>query len=102
MLTNAEELIGDVKIGGSPGCSDHSLVEFSILNIVKSRVKTLNLRKVKICLFRALGHSIPLKMCFRDKRTNETYLKTFFSLRAQKLSIPTCKKWEEEAEDQFG
>jgi len=31
MLTNASELIGDVKTGGSLGCSDHALVEFRVL-----------------------------------------------------------------------
>lgn len=37
MLTNADELVGDVKIGGSLDCSDHSLVEFVwIVNLAKS------------------------------------------------------------------
>ncbi|KAK4831065.1 hypothetical protein QYF61_015122 [Mycteria americana] len=31
MVTNASELINDVKIGGSLGCSDHALVEFTVL-----------------------------------------------------------------------
>ena len=31
LLTNAEESIREVKIGGSLGCSDHALVEFVIL-----------------------------------------------------------------------
>ncbi|KAK4826158.1 hypothetical protein QYF61_005731 [Mycteria americana] len=31
MVTAASELIGDVKIGGSLGCSDHALVEFAVL-----------------------------------------------------------------------
>ncbi|KAF1446075.1 hypothetical protein FQV07_0012864, partial [Pygoscelis papua] len=30
LVTNASELIGDVKIGGSLGCSDHALVEFAV------------------------------------------------------------------------
>ncbi|KAM6033315.1 ankyrin repeat domain-containing protein 31 [Chlamydotis macqueenii] len=30
MATNASELIGDVKVGGSLGCSDHALVEFTV------------------------------------------------------------------------
>ncbi|PKU45116.1 tbc1 domain family member 4-like [Limosa lapponica baueri] len=29
MVTNTSELVGDVKIGGSLGCSDHVLLEFS-------------------------------------------------------------------------
>lgn len=31
LLTDAEELIRQVKIGGSLGCSNHALVEFLIL-----------------------------------------------------------------------
>jgi len=31
MLTNASELISGVKTGGSLGCSDHALVEFTVL-----------------------------------------------------------------------
>ena len=27
VVTNASELVGDVKIGGSLGCSDHALME---------------------------------------------------------------------------
>ncbi|GAB0205988.1 mitochondrial enolase superfamily member 1 [Grus japonensis] len=31
MITNTSDLIGDVKTGGSLGCSDHALVEFTVL-----------------------------------------------------------------------
>ncbi|KAM6104739.1 LOW QUALITY PROTEIN: ankyrin repeat domain-containing protein 31 [Pterocles gutturalis] len=31
VVTNTSELIGDIKIGGSLGCSDHALVEFTVL-----------------------------------------------------------------------
>ncbi|KAK4806137.1 hypothetical protein QYF61_001060 [Mycteria americana] len=31
LVTNASELISDVKTGGSLGCSDHALVEFAVL-----------------------------------------------------------------------
>ena len=30
LLTNVEEIINGVKVGGSLGCSDHALVEFMI------------------------------------------------------------------------
>ncbi|KAK4806230.1 hypothetical protein QYF61_013374 [Mycteria americana] len=30
LLANAEQLNGEVKTGGSLGCSDHALVEFSV------------------------------------------------------------------------
>jgi len=31
VLTNKEGLVGDVKAGGSLGCSDHGMVAFGIL-----------------------------------------------------------------------
>jgi len=31
MVTNANELIRDVKTGGSLGCSDHALMKFTLL-----------------------------------------------------------------------
>ena len=31
VLTNKGGLVGDVKVGGSLGCSDHKMVEFRIL-----------------------------------------------------------------------
>ncbi|KAK4815523.1 hypothetical protein QYF61_003215 [Mycteria americana] len=55
LVSNASELIGDVKIGGSLGCSDHALVEFTVLKDVgqvKSKVRTLNFRKAKFQLFK--------------------------------------------------
>ena len=34
MLTNVEEIVKDIKIGDSLGCSDHALVEIMILRNV--------------------------------------------------------------------
>lgn len=31
MVTNASELIGDINIGGSLGCSDHALTYFTVM-----------------------------------------------------------------------
>ena len=31
LVTSTGELIGDIKIKGSPGCSDPALVEFAVL-----------------------------------------------------------------------
>jgi len=33
LVINTRVLIGDVKIGGSLGCSGHALVEFTVLRI---------------------------------------------------------------------
>jgi len=48
LVTNVSELIGDLKTGGSLGCSDHALVQFMVLRDTgqaKSIVRTLNLGK---------------------------------------------------------
>ncbi|GAB0207135.1 mitochondrial enolase superfamily member 1 [Grus japonensis] len=39
VLTNKEGLVGDVKVGGSLGCSDHEMVEFRILLLEKLKGK---------------------------------------------------------------
>ena len=35
VLTNKEGLVGSVKLKGSPGCSDHEMVEFKILRAAR-------------------------------------------------------------------
>jgi len=55
MVTDASELIGDVKTGGSLDCSDHALVEFTALRDIRkarSVVTTLNFRKANFQLFK--------------------------------------------------
>jgi len=45
VLTNKEELVEDVKVGGRLSCSDHEMVEFRILlggSRAISRIKTLD------------------------------------------------------------
>ena len=62
MVTNASELIGDIKIGGSLGCSDRALVTFAVLRGMgqaKSKVRTLNFRKGKFQLFKELVNRTP-------------------------------------------
>ncbi|KAK4806794.1 hypothetical protein QYF61_005590 [Mycteria americana] len=96
LLTNTGELIGEVKTGGSLGCSDHALVEFTIwrdMGQVKSRVRTLNFRKANIQLFKELVDGTPWETALRDKGAEESWqlFKDIF-LRTQELLIPTCKK----------
>jgi len=65
MLTSASELIGDIKTGGSLGCSNHALVEFTVLrDIGKARiiVKTLNFRKANCQIFKELVSRTPWEM----------------------------------------
>lgn len=62
VLTNTDELIKEVKTGGSLGCSDHALVEFVILrnmSLAKSKVRTPNFQRAIFKLFKDLVDEIP-------------------------------------------
>lgn len=66
LVTNAEELIGEVKTGGILFCSDHALVESMIsrdIGQVNSIVKTLNIEKVKFQFFKGSGGWKHLGIC---------------------------------------
>jgi len=48
VLTNKEGLVGNVRLKGSLGCSDHEMVEFKILRAarrVHSKLTSLNFRR---------------------------------------------------------
>ncbi|GAB0195117.1 mitochondrial enolase superfamily member 1 [Grus japonensis] len=58
ILTNKEGLVGDMKLKGSLGCSDHEMVEFRILRAARralSKLTTLDFRRVDFGLFRDLA-----------------------------------------------
>jgi len=62
ILTNKEGLVGDVKVGGRLGCSDHEMVEFRILRggtRAISRIKTLDFRRDNFGHFKDLLGGIP-------------------------------------------
>ena len=95
MVTNASELIGDIKIGGSVDCSNHAL-EFAVLRDMgwaKSKVRTLNFRKASFQLFKELVNRTPWETALRDKGAEQSWqiFKDAFH-RAQEFSIPMCKK----------
>ena len=74
LLTNAEEIIKGVKVGGNLGCSYHSLVEFMILRnagLAKSGVRTLNFRRANFKLFKELLAKIPWNAVLKDKDVEE-------------------------------
>ena len=96
MVTNASELIGNIKIAGRLGCSDHALVEFTVLRDMgqaKSKVRTLNFRQEDFQLFKELVKRTPWETALRDKGAEQSWqiFKDAFH-RAQELSIPRCKK----------
>ncbi|KAK4818026.1 hypothetical protein QYF61_004150 [Mycteria americana] len=96
MVTNASELISDVKIGGSLGCSDHALVEFTVLRDMgqaRSIVRTLNFRKANFQLFKELVSRTPWETVLRDKGPEQSWqiFKDAFH-KAQELLVPRCRK----------
>lgn len=57
MVTNTNEIMGDIKTRGGLFCSCHALVEFTVLrdmDQVKSKVENLNFKKAKFQLFKEL------------------------------------------------
>ena len=76
MVTSASELIGDLKIQGSLGCSDHALVEFAVPRDVgqaKSKVRTLSFRKAKFWLLRELVNRNPWESALSDKGAEQSW-----------------------------
>lgn len=62
VLTSANDLIKEVKIGGSMSCTHHVLVEFVILwntGLARSRIRTLSFKGLKFYLFTELLDEIP-------------------------------------------
>ena len=76
VLTNAEERVREVKIGGSMGCSDHALVEFVILKnagLAKSRARTLCFRRANIQLLKELLSGIPWETVLKGPGTEQSW-----------------------------
>ena len=75
-LSNAEESIREVKIGGSLGCSDHALVEFTIwrnAGPAKSSVRTLCFRRIKLQLLNELLDGISWETLLKDLGTGQSW-----------------------------
>ncbi|GAB0209762.1 hypothetical protein GRJ2_003441900 [Grus japonensis] len=96
VLTNKEGLVGDVKLKGSLGCSDHEMVEFRILRAARrthSKLTTLDFRRADFGLFRDLLGRIPWDKALEGRGTQDSWL--IFKghlLQAQERCIPTKKK----------
>ncbi|GAB0189120.1 hypothetical protein GRJ2_001377300 [Grus japonensis] len=59
VLTNKEGLVGDVKLKGSLGCSDHEMVDFRAARRAHSKLTTLDFRRADFGLFRDLLGRVP-------------------------------------------
>ena len=96
VLTNKEGLVGNVKLKGSLGCSDHEMVEFKILRAVRrvcSKLTTLRFRRADFGLFRDVLGRVPWEKALEGRRAQESWL--IFKdhpLQAQEQYIPTKRK----------
>ncbi|GAB0207839.1 mitochondrial enolase superfamily member 1 [Grus japonensis] len=96
ILTNKEGLVGDVKLKGSLGCSDHEMVEFKILRAARrarSKLTTLDFRRADFGLFRDLLGRIPWDKALEGRGAQDSWL--IFKghlLQAQERCIPTKRK----------
>ena len=76
LLISVEEIIKDVNVGGSLGCSDHALVELMIsrdVGLAKGGVRTLNFGRVSFKLFSVLLAKIPWDAVLKDKDVEESW-----------------------------
>ncbi|GAB0208751.1 hypothetical protein GRJ2_003340800 [Grus japonensis] len=96
LLTNKEGLVGDVKLKGSLGCSDHEMVEFRILRAARrahSKLTTLDFRRADFGLFRDLLGRIPWDKALEGRGAQDSWL--IFKghlLQAQERCIPAKRK----------
>ncbi|GAB0208316.1 mitochondrial enolase superfamily member 1 [Grus japonensis] len=96
ILTNKEGLVGDVKLKGSLGCSDHKMAEFKILRTarrVHRKLTTLDFRRAGFGLFRDLLGRIPWDKALEGRGAQDSWL--IFKghlLQAQERCIPTKRK----------
>ncbi|GAB0205478.1 mitochondrial enolase superfamily member 1 [Grus japonensis] len=96
IFTNKEGLVGDVKLKGSLGCSDHKMVEFRILRAARralSKLTTLNFSRADFGLSRDLLGRIPWDKALEGRGAQDSW-PTFKGhlLQAQQRCIPTKRK----------
>ena len=75
------ELIGDNRIGGCLGCSDRTVVKFTLLRYVVQAKRKLNFRKAKFQLFMELVNKIPWKLVLNNMGVEQRWQvlkETFF------------------------
>ena len=100
MVTNASELLSDIKIRGSLGCSDHALMEFAALRDkaeARSKVRIRNFRKAKFQLFKALVNRTPWETTLRDNGAEQSW--QMFSIECKSSRSPGRRYHERKARD---
>ena len=100
-LMNKEGLVGNVKLKGSLGCSDHEMVEFKILRAARradSTLTTLGFRRADFSLFRDLLGRVSWDAALEGRGAQGSWL--IFKdhlLHAQEGCIPTKRKSDKNA-----
>jgi len=106
MVTNTSELNGDIKTGDSLGCSDHALVEFTVLRDmgkVRSIVRTLNFRKANFQLFKELVSRTPWETVLRDGGQNRDGRSSeMLSIECRISQSPGVRSQARKGRDQHG
>ena len=77
VLLNEEGLVGNVKLKGSLGCSDHEVVEFKILRGARrghSKLTTLDFRRADFGLFRDPLGRAPWDKALEGRGAQESWL----------------------------
>ena len=76
VLTNKEGLMSNVKLADSLDCSDHEMVEFKILRVLKrvhSKLATQNFRRADFELFRELLGRVTWEKALEERRAQESW-----------------------------
>jgi len=76
MVTNSSKLIGDIKTGGNLGCSDHTLVQFTVLRGMgkaKNIVRTPHFRKANFQIFKELVSRTPSETVLWDRGAEQSW-----------------------------
>jgi len=95
-LTSKEGLVGNMRLKGILGCSDHKMVEFKILKAARrarSKLTTLDFRRADFGLFRDLLCRVPWDKALEGREAQESCL--IFKdhcLQVQELSISANRK----------
>ncbi|KAM9608247.1 uncharacterized protein ACIBXB_000772 [Morphnus guianensis] len=77
VLTNKEGLVGNVKLKGSLGCSDHETVEIKVLRAARrahSKLATLAFRRADFGLFRDLLGRVRCDKALEGRGAQESWL----------------------------
>lgn len=77
ILNYKEDLMGNVNLKGSVGCSDHKVVEFKVLRAMRkmhSKLATLNFRRAEMALFRDVTGRVPWDKALEGRGAQESWL----------------------------